>query len=99
MASGHEFIDAIQMNKIVSMKYPSVNQFWPAKRARRFVKVGWGGSFPSYAKNMEWLAMAAGISVDQLLLLNPLTFAEKQGLLALPLLGKSTYAFLDAERL
>jgi len=80
------------------MTYPTIDQFWPAARARRFIKVGWGGAFPTYAKNMEWLAMAGGVSVDQLYLINPLTFAEKQGLLALPLLGKSTYNFLDAAR-
>jgi len=79
--------------------YPTINEFWPARRARNFVKAGWGGSFPTYAKNMEWLSIVARVHVDQMCHVNPVTFAERNGLLAESLLGKSTYDYLIADRM
>jgi hypothetical protein len=80
-------------------RYPTIDEYWPARRARNFVKAGWGGSFPKYAKNMQWLSMLAGVPVEQMCYVNPVTFAERNGLLAESLLGKSTYEYLITLRM
>lgn len=80
-------------------RYPTIDEYWPARRARNFIKAGWGGSFPKYAKNMQWLSMLAGVPVEQMCYVNPVTFAERNGLLAESLLGKSTYEYLITLRM
>ncbi len=65
----------------MSIRYPSLNEFWPAIRAKNFVKA-LGGKPGNYLKNMEFLAACAGVHVKQMDMVNPLTFADRNWLSA-----------------
>jgi len=89
-----------------SIRYPSLDAYWPAVRARAFVKAI--GKVPTtYAKNMEILAAYAGVSVGQMSWVNPITFAERLCTAAfstqanlIKVLGKSAYfSMLSWQRL
>jgi len=81
--------------------YPTLNQFWPAVRARNFVKE-LGLKPGNYTKNMETLSVRAGVHPKQMSRVNPLTFAEREigcdHVSLVGILGKNTYAQLDMER-
>jgi hypothetical protein len=51
-------------------------KFWPAVRARNFVKE-LGQTPTTYAENMKILAERAGVHVGQMCHVNPVTFAER----------------------
>jgi len=82
-----------------SIRYPSLDEFWPAVRARRFVQA-LGGKATKYVENMAFLAERAGVHPAQMDKINPLTFAERNGLLCSvrKMLGERTYVELDRWR-
>ena len=88
--------------------YPSLREFWPAVRARNFVKL-LGQKPGNYAKNLAILAAKACVAPDQMWRVNPLTFAEREigrdgrwetfhKDRLVRILGKGTYAHLEKER-
>lgn len=84
--------------------YPTLDQFWPAVRARNFVKE-LGENPGNYAKNMETLATIAGVHVKQMCYVNPVTFAERHFRKSWfptanleKILGNDTYRRLNDER-
>jgi hypothetical protein len=82
----------------MSTYYPSLDEFWPAVRARNFVKA-LGGVPTKYVENMEFLAARAGVHPTQMLLVNPITFAERNCISSVrTLLGDRTYFTLDMIR-
>jgi hypothetical protein len=80
-----------------SIYYPSINEFWPAVRARNFVRA-LGGKPTKYVENMAILARRAGVHPEQMYLVNPLTFAERHWNSVHTLLDKSTVAHLSRIR-
>jgi len=59
-----------------SIRYATLDEYWPAVRARAFVKAL--GEVPTtYPKNMEILAAHAGVPVKHMPWLNPIAFAER----------------------
>jgi hypothetical protein len=59
-----------------SVRYASLNEYWPAVRARNFVKAL--GEVPTtYTKNLEFLAARACVPVNHMPFVNPITFAER----------------------
>lgn len=80
--------------------YPTLNEFWPAVRARSFVKA-LGEKPGNYAHNMEILAKRAGVHAKQMHMVNPLTFGERNGIVSSlrTLLGRDTYSRFEVERL
>ena len=69
-----------------SIRYASLDEYWPAVRARAFAaevrSLGGGPGFTTprrltYAKNMEILAKWAGVPVNHMPWVNPITFAER----------------------
>ena len=79
-------------------RYPSLNAFWPAVRARNFVKL-LGQKPGNYVHNMAILAAKAGVAPEQMWRINPLTLGatfHKDNLLST--LGKYTYAHLERRR-
>jgi hypothetical protein len=82
-----------------SIRYPDLDEFWPAVRARNFVKLL--GFKPSkYEENMVILAARAGVHVKQMQYVNPLTFAERSWIhpRARTLIEQSVYIKLDLIR-
>ena len=85
--------------------YPTLDQFWPAVRARNFVKE-LSLEPGNYAKNMETLATIAGVHPKQMSLVNPVTFAERHFRQSIyqptanleKILGRDTYYALSSER-
>jgi len=86
--------------------YPTLNQFWPAVRARNFVKE-LGLTPGNYTKNMETLSARAGVHPKQMCHINPLTFAERNFTFVfhfscharmIKILGESMYSRLSNER-
>jgi len=65
--------------KMSEIYYPSLDEFWPAIRATNFVKA-LGGKPTNYEENMAFLAERAGVDVRQMDMVNPLTFADRNGL-------------------
>jgi hypothetical protein len=80
-----------------SIRYPSLDEFWPAIRARNFVKA-LGLTATNYAENMALLAKKAGVHPTQMSMVNPLTFAERNGINIVSLLGSREGFILDMER-
>ena len=82
-----------------SIRYPSLNEFWPAVRARRFVQA-LRGKPTKYVENMAFLAARAGVHPAQMHLVNPVTFAERNGLLCAvrKMLGAREYVTFDILR-
>jgi hypothetical protein len=83
-----------------------MEQFWPAVRARNFVKE-LRKQPGNYAKNMETLATIAGVHPKQMSLVNPVTFAERHfghssdyfvAANLKKILGNETYCELNQER-
>jgi hypothetical protein len=80
--------------------YPRIEVFWNATRARNFVKA-LGFKPGKYADNMKILADYAHVHVKQMGRVNPLTYAERQGIgrkYADKILGKQVVAELEQER-
>ena len=84
---------------MTSIRYPSLDEFWPAVRARRFVQA-LGGKPTKYVENMAFLAERAGVHPAQMEKVNPVTFAERNGMLcaARKLLGARDYLTFDQLR-
>lgn len=84
-----------------SIRYPSLDEFWPAKRARHFVQA-LGFPATKYVENMAVLAERAGVHPAQMCMVNPLTFAERNlpdgSGDALDLLGQRTYVQMAYKR-
>ncbi len=86
-------------------RYPSLKEFWPAIRARNFVKQ-LRQKPGNYAHNMEILAVKAGVHPKQMWYVNPVTFAEREfntycardSTALIKLLGKDTYYYFCDER-
>ena len=58
------------------VRYASLNEYWPAVRARAFVKAL--GEVPTtYTENLEFLAWCARVPVNHMPFVNPITFAER----------------------
>jgi hypothetical protein len=82
----------------MSIRYPSLDEFWPAVRARRFVKV-LGGKPTKYVENMAFLAKRAGVHPAQMRMVNPITFAERNCISSVrKLLGERSYFTFDLLR-
>lgn len=82
----------------MSIRYPTLDEFWPAVRARHFVKA-LGGKPTKYVENMAFLAARAGVHVKQMYLVNPIIFAERNCIPSVrKLLGDRTYVTLDLVR-
>ncbi len=82
----------------MSIYYPTLDEFWPAVRARNFVKA-LGGNPTKYVENMAFLAARAGVHVKQMWLVNPITFAERNCIPSVrKLLGHRTYVTLELVR-
>lgn len=71
---------------MTSIRYASLDEYWPAVRARAFAaevrSLGGGPGFTTprrltYAKNMEILAEWAGVPVSSMPWVNPITYAER----------------------
>ena len=84
--------------------YPTLNEFWPAVRAKNFVKE-LGEKPGNYAKNMETLAAIARVHPKQMNRVNPVTFAERHFRKSFyptanltKILGGDTYSRLNDER-
>ena len=77
--------------------YPTIDEFWPAARAKNFVKA-LGGKPTKYVENMAFLAARAGVHSAQMNMVNPLTFADRNWLGAHSLLDKNTRFHLDCIR-
>ena len=60
----------------MNIRYPSLDEFWPAVRAKNFVKA-LGGKPTNYEANMKILAARAGVHWKQMDMVNPLTFADR----------------------
>ena len=91
-----------------SIRYASLDEYWPAVRARAFAaevrSLGGGPGFTTprrltYAKNMEILAEWAKVPVSSMPWVNPITFAERLCSAAFSnpayltkIMGKSTYS-------
>ena len=76
----------ITTDNMPSIRYASLDEYWPAVRARAFAaevrSLGGGPGFTTprrltYAKNMEILAKWAGVPVNHMPWVNPITFAER----------------------
>jgi len=80
-----------------SIRYPSLDEFWPAIRVRNFVKA-LGFPATNYAENMAFLAARAGVHVKQMNMVNPLTFAERNNIDIVSILGSREGFMLDVER-
>jgi hypothetical protein len=59
-----------------SIRYASLDEYWPAVRVRAFVKE-LGKAPTTYPKNMEILAAYAGVPVKHMPWVNPIAFAER----------------------
>ena len=73
-----------------SIRYPSITEFWPATRVRRFVKA-LGMKPTKYEENIALLAEKAGVHPKQMDMVNPVTFAQRNFLHARVLLGELEY--------
>ena len=63
----------------MSIRYPSLDEFWPAVRAKNFVRA-LGEKATNYEANMKILAARAGVHWKQMDMVNPLTFADRNWL-------------------
>ena len=80
--------------RVPRIYYPSLDEFWPAIRARNFTKM-LGGTHRGYVKNKEFLAARIGITVAELNRLNPLLFAKRTGMNVRSLMDRSTYFTME----
>jgi hypothetical protein len=71
-------------------RLPSITEFWPAARVRRFVKA-LGFKPTKYEENIAILAEKAGVHPAQMDMVNPVTFAQRNFLHARILLGALEY--------
>jgi hypothetical protein len=61
-----------------TLKYPkSLDDNWPAIRARNFVKALGITPGRDYTMNMTILASKAKISIEELIIMNPIGYAQK----------------------
>ena len=81
------------------MSYPSMNDYWPAVRAKKFITL-LGQEPKNYDWNMRALAQTAGVHVFQMDGVNPITFGERNfpSVNLRKILGQATYQHLEHMR-
>jgi len=64
---------------------------WPAVRAKNFVKALKMKPGKNYAENMAILAAKASVTVEELIVMNPVRYAERNGMKCRELLGRAVF--------
>jgi len=75
-----------------TLSYPkTLDANWPAVRAKNFVKALKMKPGKNYAENMAILAAKASVTVEELIVMNPVMYAERNGMNCEELLGRRIF--------
>ena len=82
-----------------SMYYPkTLDENWPAIRAKNFVKALGMKHGKTYAENMAILAGKLSVTVEELIVMNPVSYAQRNKMDCRELLGRRLFDKFSSER-